>query len=270
MGALDLIIPVNPARSSIPIPDAGEEAGGGSARGSWFFPCLTTAPHPIATLILSGAINERTMKPSHSYSLLFAGFFLILVLALLFMGCTQPAYQIPATPPATQVSPSQPPVATTVTATLPYGVTISVPADWKRQDTLTMGLTDYGRDAVNIAKFTSPAEVPGDPESFNSLSIDVDQNFQGPFDQYFNNATIALGKTYGTQMESHSITLKIAGYDSYELDFQTADVKGSYIFTNAKGAVYIFAWKGPDKPLAVNALQGEITDMYTSIGISPP
>ena len=65
-------------------------------------------------------------------------------------------------------------------------------------------------------------------------------------------------------------SLKIGGYDSYELDFQTKDVKGTYIFTNAKGTMYIFAWKGPTKPIAVHALQGEITDMYKSIKLDLP
>ena len=99
---------------------------------------------------------------------------------------------------------------------------------------------------------------------------DVDQNVQGDFDTYFNQATLAVGKTYNPQMEAHSYSQKIAGYNSYELDFQTKDVKGSYIFTNANGSIYIFAFKGPTKPIAIRALSEEIVDMYKSIQLNPP
>jgi hypothetical protein len=156
-----------------------------------------------------------------------------------------------------------------ITANLPSGVTIAYPGTWERQDVLTTGVRDYGRDTVNIANFFSPNEIPGDTRSYNSLSIDLDRNVAGDFDTYFNQATLAVGKTYGTQMEAHSYTLKISGYDSYELDFQTKDVKGSYIFTKTDGSIYIFAFKGPNKPIAVTALSNEIVGMYKSIQLNP-
>jgi hypothetical protein len=156
------------------------------------------------------------------------------------------------------------------TANLPYGVTISYPNDWERQDVLTSGVRDYGQNTINIANFYSPNEIPGDTLSYNSLSIDLDQNVVEDFDQYFNQATLAVGKTYNPQMEAHSYALKIAGYDSYELDFQTDDVKGTYIFTNVDGSIYIFAFKGPTKEIAVRTLAGEIADMYKSIQLNPP
>ncbi|MCX6697833.1 MAG: hypothetical protein NTV84_09860 [Methanoregula sp.] len=161
-------------------------------------------------------------------------------------------------------------VSPMITASLPYGVTVSYPNDWERQNVLTSGVRDYGQNTVNIANFYSPNEIPGDTLSYNSLSIDVDQNVQADLDTYFNQATLAIGKTYDPQMEAHSYSLKIAGYDSYELDFQSKDVKGSYIFTNADGSIYIFAFKGPTKPIAVKALSGEIVNMYKSIQLNPP
>jgi hypothetical protein len=211
------------------------------------------------------------MKSVQSFSLFGAGVILILVLAVALTGCTQPSTPVTVTPTPAAGQVSETPVPF-VTASLPYGVTISVPKDWERRDVLTSGVRDYGHNTVNIANFFSPNEVPGDSQSYNSLSIDVDQNVQEDFDQYFNNATLAIGKTYSTpiNIQAHSYTLKISGYDSYELDFQSSDVKGTYIFTNTKGAIYIFAFKGPNKPLAVRALSAEITDTYKSIQLSPP
>ena len=206
----------------------------------------------------------------------YAGVILLLALAVFFTGCTQSSPQstvVTAAPTSVQVS--QAPVQTSavlpmITASLPHGVTISYPKGWERQDVLTSGVRDYGRNTVNIANFYSPNEIPGDTLSYNSLSIDVDQNVSEDFDKYFNQATIAIGKTYDPQMEAHSYSLKISGYDSYELDFQTKDVKGSYIFTKTDGSIYIFAFKGPTKPIAVRALSGQIVDMYKSINLNPP
>jgi hypothetical protein len=210
------------------------------------------------------------MKPSRKLSLCCAGVILILALSVIFTGCTQPASGPVATvaPPSVPASPTSyvPPASTMV---LPHGVTIAIPNDWVKQSTLATGVRDYGRDTTNVATFTSPSEIAGDSSSSNSLTIDMEKNVQSDFDTYFNQATIALGKTYGTQMESHSVTLKLGGYDAYELDFQTKDVKGSYYFVNTKGSIYIFAFIGPMKPIAVRALQGEIEDMTKSIQIQP-
>ena len=220
--------------------------------------------------------NERSvMKTLHISPVWYAGVILLLALAILFTGCTQTSTQstaITTAPTSSQPlkAPVQTAVAPMVTANLPYGVTISYPNDWERQDVLTQGVRDYGKNTVNIANFFSPNEIPGDTSSYNSLSIDVDQNVVEDFDQYFNQATLALGKTYGTQMEAHSYSLKISGYDSYELDFQYGGVKGTYIFTKADGSIYIFAFKGPTKDIAVEALSGEIVDIYKSIQLNPP
>ena len=130
------------------------------------------------------------------------------MLAVTLTGCTQPSTlaapsTVTPTPAADQVIETPVPLITT---SLPYGVTISVPKDWERHDVLTSGVRDYGYDTVNIANFFSPNEVPGDSQSYNSLSVDVDQNVQEDFDQYFNNATLAIGKTYSTpiNIQAHS------------------------------------------------------------------
>jgi hypothetical protein len=199
---------------------------------------------------------------------------LLLSLAVLSAGCTSPAAPAaPATAAPTSVPVPAAPVQTTtvpmITTNLPSGVTISYPADWERQDVLTSGVRDYGKDTVNIANFFSPNVIPGDTRSYDSLSIDLDRNVAVDFDTYFNQATLAVGKTYGTQMEAHSYTIKIGGYDSYELDFLTKDVKGTYIFTKVDGSIYIFAFKGPNKPLVITALSDEIVGIYKSIQLNP-
>ena len=46
-------------------------------------------------------------------------------------------------------------------------------------------------------------------------------------------------------------------------------MRGSYIFTSTKNGMYIFAFRGPNKPVPVQTLQAEKVDMYKSIRISP-
>jgi hypothetical protein len=217
------------------------------------------------------------MKNFYGYPCISIAIVVLIAVSVLFAGCTSQSTGEKS--PAITVTPDQTtspaPVAAsdgTTTASLPYGVTISYPDTWTRQDVLTGGIRDYGTSTINIANFYSPNAIPGDTASYNTLSVDVDQNPGSDFEHYFNQATLAVEKTYGTPLDvsAHSYTRDISGYTSYELDFQTTDVKGTYIFTSTENGMYIFSWKGPNKPEAVTALQGEIVDMYKSIRISPP
>jgi len=209
----------------------------------------------------------------------------LVAVSVLFTGCTSNSGQgMPApvstpAPASTSAAVGTPapvgtsaPVGTHMSSSLPYGVTISVPADWTRQDVLASAVRDYGTTTVNIANFYSPNAISGDPASYIALSVDVDQDPGVDFEKYFNNATLAVGKTYGvpTMIEAHSYTMTISGYKSYELDFQTPDVKGTYLFTSTENGMYIFAFKVPNKSLAVQAFQNQIVDIYKSIRISPP
>jgi hypothetical protein len=201
------------------------------------------------------------MKTFFGYPCIGIAVVVLVAVSVLFTGCTSNSGQgAPA------------PVSTNVSASLPYGVNISVPADWTRQDVLTSGVRDYGTTTVNIANFYSPDTIPGDKASYNTLSIDIDQNPGADFEKYFNNATLALEKTYGTPLgvSAHSYTITISGYKSYELDFRSSEVKGTYIFTSTKNGMYIFAFKGPNKPLAVQASEGEIVAIYKSIRLNLP
>ena len=110
------------------------------------------------------------------------------------------------------------PVGTEVSASLPYGVTLSVPADWTREDVLTSGTRDYGTTTLNIANFYSPDTIPGDRESYISLSVDLDRTPGADFEKYFNSATLAVGTAYGVPLltGARSYTITIAGYKSYD------------------------------------------------------
>lgn len=221
------------------------------------------------------------MKTLYGYPLMLA--IVVLVTgAVFFAGCaSQPASQpvtTAATPPAAPTI-SQPasqatmvPTAGTLGASLPYGVSISYPDTWKREDVLTNGERDYGRTTLNIANFYSPLTIPGDTTSYNTLGIDLDQDPGTDFEGYFNKATLAVGKAYdtGDQGIIRSSTLYIAGYKSYGMDFESRTVRGSYIFTSTKNGMYIFAFRGPNKPVPVQALQAEMVDMYKSIRITLP
>jgi hypothetical protein len=225
------------------------------------------------------------MKTFFGYACLRIAVVVLVAVSVLFTGCTSNSGQgIPApvstpAPASTSAAVGTPapvgtsaPVGTHMSASLPNGVTISVPADWTRQEVLASGVRDYGTTTVNIANFYSPNAISGDQASYIALSVDVDQDPGADFEKYFNNATLAIGKTYGvpTMIEAHSYTMTISGYKSYELDFQTPDVKGTYLFTSTENGMYIFAFKVPNKSLAVQAFQNQIVDIYKSIRISPP
>jgi hypothetical protein len=210
------------------------------------------------------------MKTFYGYSSIGIAIVLLVAACVLFAGCTSDSSKISAgqaTP-----APAAAPTAVSGSASLPYGVSLTVPATWTREDVLTSDVRDYGTRTIRIAGFTSPVTIPGDAASRNTLSVDLDQNPGGDFEVYFNQATLALEKSYGTQLDSHSIvkssTLQVSGFKSYEVDFQTAEVKGSYIFTSTDKGMYIFAFKGPYKPVPVQALQAEIVGICKSIQIT--
>ena len=219
------------------------------------------------------------MKTCSRYTCTSIAVVVLVAITVLFTGCTSPTdSKIPAATESPGVTAGQGtphpasisvPANTDVSVSLPYGVTISVPADWKRQDVLMGGVRDYGTTTENIANFYSPYAIPNDQSSYVVLSVDVDQSPGTDFEKYFNNATVAVQKTYDvlTEVEVHSYTLMISGYKSYELDFQTDQVKGTYIFTSTENGMYIFSFKVQNKPQAVQEFQNNIVDIYKSIRI---
>jgi hypothetical protein len=228
-------------------------------------------------------VDKRTsMKTFSWYPCTGMAVIVLVAITVLFAGCTSPTdSKIPAATKSPGVTAGQGapapastsvPANTDVSASLPYGVTISVPAEWKRQEVLMGGVRDYGTTTENIANFYSPNAIPNDQSSYVVLSVDVDQSPGTDFEKYFNNATVAVQKTYDvlTEVEVHSYTLMISGYKSYELDFQTDQVKGTYIFISTENGMYIFSFKVQNKPQAVRVFQNDIVDIYKSIRLHPP
>jgi len=203
---------------------------------------------------------------------------LILLCAIIFAGCTSTTTPAPSSAP--QIAPAITSTQVVLTsAKISKGITITYPQDWKKEELSASGLRDYGRDTVNIANFFSPYITPDrseaaqpnvDKSKYTTLSIDVDPTPVSDFEQYFNLVAVALQKKYGTiTITKHNYQLKISpsdtfpGYKSYQMDFDTADMRGSYIFTNVDGTVYIFAFKNP------SPYSTEVHEIYDSIKIVP-
>jgi len=217
----------------------------------------------------------------------------MLVTVALTAGCSAPSKKAPApttekplltVTPEANLNPAQQSVfgsqAGMTTANLKYGVTISYPVDWRKEEKDVKVLRDYGRNVINIANFYSPdirsdraaAAAPNpDKSRYTTLSVDVDPVATADFERYFNLATLAVGNKYeNIDITKRNVVLRIsitnafpAGYKSYELDFDTGNMRGKYIFTNVDGTIYIFAFRNP------SPYSKEIEDIYKSIIIEP-
>jgi len=223
---------------------------------------------------------------------------LILLCAIAFAGCTSTTTPAPSTTP--QMTPTPTPIqvqtshatsqitvapaitntqGATTTANLSNGVTLTYPKDWTKVDLNESGFRDYGRKTINIANFFSPDITPDraqlaqpnvDKSTYTMLSVDVDPIPVSDFEQYFNLVAVKLQEKYGSiTITKHNYQLKISpsdtfpGYKAYQMDFDTEKMRGSYIFTNVEGTVYIFAFKNP------SPYSTEVHEIYDSIKIVP-
>jgi hypothetical protein len=220
------------------------------------------------------------------------GLVLVLMCTALLAGCISPAKKTAETTPLLVVTPEpardQNPAPQAAfgsqtgmtTANLDYGVTISYPVEWRKEITDVRVLRDYGRNTINIANFYSPditsdrafAAAPNpDKSRYTTLSIDVDPVATSDFERYFNLATLAVQNKYGSvEITKRNVQMRISitntfptGYKSYELDFDTKDKRGRYLFTNVDGTVYIFAFRNP------SPYSKEVENIYKSIIITP-
>jgi len=195
---------------------------------------------------------------------------------LLTPGPDQARTSVPTGTPATTATalPQTAPAdrTDTITANLPYGITISYPQDWVLEETGVPVSRDYRRDVVSIANLYSPAIPPWrrmagpnpDPSDHTILTVDVDEAGVTDLEGYFNKVTVALQDEYGSiDITRHNLQLSISGYKSYRMDFDAKDLRGSYIFTKAGGRVYIFSFSNP------TPYSSEVEAMYKSIVISP-
>lgn len=200
----------------------------------------------------------------------------------------------PAAPPAQETAVMTAAAVTTTLATTPatttltmstftnttYGLTITYPADWEKEELSSIGLRDYGRTTLNLANLYSPditqerKDMDGpnpDKSTYSTLSIDVDMSPVTDFQQYFNLVTLALQKSYGSiTITKHEYQLDISktdtnpdGYDAYQMDFDTKTMRGKYIFVDVDDTIYIFAFRNP------SPYSSEVEEMYKSIVITP-
>lgn len=239
------------------------------------------------------------MKIFNCFSMRNMSIILIFVFVIIVAGCTSNATNSQNTPPqSTPVTPAITPIQTfqtneqkattqtitnipdiTMSASLPYGITVFYPQDWTMEETSNTSMRDYGRNTINIANFYSPditlersknAMPNPDLSTYTTLSIDIDPEPTKDFEQYFNLAVLALQKYYPYfDITKHNYQLNISvtdthpGYKSYQLDFDTYAKRGTYIFTNVDGTVYIFAFDNP------TPYSKEVRDMYKAIRIIP-
>lgn len=212
-------------------------------------------------------IVNRIPSPATTARVFLVATALFVIVSVLFAGCSSQ----PAAPSATPAAPATATGSGTSDFSLPYGVNLSLPGSWQRDDAPKSGVRDYGRDTVNIANFHSPTTPSGEKALWNTLSIDLDRDPGTDFEGYFNNATLAVEKAYHTEamVSLHSFTMDIAGHKSYELTFETFGVKGYYIFTRTDNGMYIFAFRGSDKLPGANVLRDDVLDITKTIRISP-
>lgn len=190
-------------------------------------------------------------------SILCIGVVLILIFSGMFAGCLTTQGQSPSSQQmqtTTQSVQAGIPAAIKtntpdITTSLPYGVTVSYPQDWTKQELQETAIRDYGRTTTNIVNFFSPRENLQDPNAYAVFSIDVDSNpSKDDLERYFNLATVALQRYWGGPFEitKHDYQLKISNYKSYRLDFHTPKSGDRiYLFTDVKGTIYIFSAKNP-------------------------
>ena len=222
-------------------------------------------------------------------------YLLVIVLiagAVLLAGCVTSQKKSPAEQPLLLVTPeassdanagpAQPAFGSQTgmtTAVLGHGITISYPVDWRKEETDTTVTRDYGRSVINVANFYSPeitsdrafAAAPNpDKARLTTLTVDVDPVAAPDFERYFNLATLAVQGQYSSvQITKRNVQLKISitntfpGYKSYELDFDTPDRRGRYLFTNVGGTIYVFSFRNP------SPYSKEIEEIYKSIIIVP-
>jgi len=212
----------------------------------------------------------------------------ILAVMLCLAGCatsvktggvpTTTAVANPATPAPAATATAVPGTYLTI-ANLPEGVTITYPADWEIERVSSLSLKDYGRTTRTIARIYSPditpdrarsAEPNPDDSRITILSIDVEPEEITNFEGYFHNASLALDNKYlNYKITKHnyqlqvSVTNDFSGYQAYQLNFDGTGVRGSDIFVNVNGKVYIFAFRNP------SPYSQEVAGIIRSIRISP-
>jgi len=169
----------------------------------------------------------------------------------------------------------QTPVATTSTpvptksVTLGNAMTLSYPANWEMKTPGDTAMRDYGRTTTNLANFFSPTMAYG---KYTTVSIDVEPEKITDNDRYFNLATVAVQKTYGSIEITHHTQMgnavsRISACSNckhYNLEFETKTLDKWYHFVDADGTFYIFTINNPDLNYE------EVMELLISTKITPP
>lgn len=143
-----------------------------------------------------------------------------------------------------------------------YAFSLQYPSDWQAQDAgSSMGLRDYGKYTYNLVNIYSPTDSAG---NYRTFSVDVDPAKTDDLEQYFNLATLSLGKVY-TYMEitKHDYQLKVSDDKAYRLDFKAKDKDPTIeVYTIGDNDLpYIITYDSVDDP--------EFQAMVKSIRINP-
>lgn len=164
-------------------------------------------------------------------------------------------------------------VATTAVPVKPISlsseISLSYPEDWEMETPGDFALRDYGRVTTNLANFFSPTTYNG---KYTAVSVDIDPETVSDNDHYFNLATVALQKHYGTieithhtQQESGVTLISACSIcKHYNLEFDTKTLDKWYHFVYVGGTFYIVSINNPD----LNHEQ--VLIFLKSIKITPP
>jgi len=228
------------------------------------------------------------MKNNSNLFLISGCMILILVCAIISVGCTSnatpvksdsPSASTSAVPVSTPLAPAAPittntPVSTIniplTTASLSNGMIISYPANWEKQELSETSLREYGRVTTNIANFFSPSET-----GYTTLSIDVDPQAvvgEDESDRYFNLATVEIQKSLGTiditrhqqQGPGYKGPSECQDCKVYNLEFNSKVGARWYQFINADGTFIVITMKNPISS------HTDLIEMLSSIKIPPP
>lgn len=102
-----------------------------------------------------------------------------------------------------------------------YPLIMSYPAGWVKNEPDDCVLRDYGRISCNIVNFYSPNPTIA---TNRTLSVEVDMTNATNLEDYFNHATVALGKAYQPiTITRPNAMYQISGYRAYRLDFIKPD-----------------------------------------------
>jgi len=148
----------------------------------------------------------------------------------------------------------------TTTVILSNGITMAYPVTWEMDELSDTSLRDYGRVTTNIVNFFSPIYAD---DTYITVSVDVDPETISDNDRYFNLATVAVQKTFGTIEITHhtqSATYQIfhcSECKTYNLEFEAdletrtdseidiSTLQRWYHFIDADGTFYIITINNP-------------------------